>query len=469
MTDKLTNLHIHLDIVGGIAGDMFIAAMLDTFEHIQPDVIAATAQVLPKDVGQARLTKGLNLGISGCRFALAENSALVSTANQTTANDLHRHQHNDLHNHNHSHDHSNHNHSHEHHHHEYEHQHSHVRHSHDHHDTHGGDKSHEHQHSHSDETTYQALCQRLSASPLEQNVIAIAIELLTIIGKAEAKIHAKTLADVHFHELADWDSLMDVVASAVILDALSGSTWSISKLPLGGGLVQTQHGLIPVPAPATAEILTGFSFINDGIQGERITPTGAAILRYLKNNQLLTSQPQGELSATGYGLGTKVFPNMPNILRAMSFDINTVKNKQQATIVVIEFDIDDMTGEELALSLDLLRAEQGVVDIVVQNARGKKNRSVELIRILASSQYYQAIIQACFLQTSTIGLRYRFESREFLTREHHQLDLQAYKSVKRPDGETTIKIEHDQLVNVTTLKERRQIKTQVESSLEGKA
>jgi uncharacterized protein (DUF111 family) len=128
-----------------------------------------------------------------------------------------------------------------------------------------------------------------------------------------------------------------------------------------------------------------------------------------------------------------------------------------------------MTGEELALSLDLLRAEQGVVDIVVQNARGKKNRSVELIRILASSQYYQAIIQACFLQTSTIGLRYRFESREFLTREHHQFDQQAYKSVKRPDGEITIKIEHDQLVNLTTLKERRQIKTQVESSLEGKA
>ena len=133
---------------------------------------------------------------------------------------------------------------------------------------------------------------------------------------------------------------------------------------------------------------------------------------------LLVSQPQGELTSTGYGLGSKVFPNMPNILRAMSFDTAKSEQKQQDTVVLIELDIDDMTGEELALSLDLLRAQQGVVDVVVQTARGKKNRAVELVRIMASKLHYQAVIDACFLQTTTIGCRYRFESRRILLREH---------------------------------------------------
>ena len=127
-----------------------------------------------------------------------------------------------------------------------------------------------------------------SNSALNEEITNLAIELLTILGKAEAKIHAKNLTDVHFHELADWDSLMDVVASAVIINALANSSWSISKLPLGDGLVQTQHGLIPVPAPATAEILTGFEFFDDGVKGERITPTGAAILSLLRDKKFIS-------------------------------------------------------------------------------------------------------------------------------------------------------------------------------------
>ena len=257
---------------------------------------------------------------------------------------------------------------------------------------------------------------------------------------------------------------MDVVASATILDALSLSSWSISKLPLGGGLLKTQHGLIPAPAPATAEILTGFEFFDDGIQGERITPTGAAILRYLSDNGLLTKPQQGHLQATGYGLGTKVFPGMPNILRAMSFDTLKNTSEQQSTVVLIEFDVDDMTSEELALSVDLIRGYSGVVDVVVQSARGKKNRAVELIRILASTDNYQQIIDYCFVQTTTIGLRYRFETRRFLQRELHDIDGDAYKRVTRPDGSQTIKIEHDQLTSLSTLNERRNKKNKIESS-----
>ncbi|MGJ8682638.1 LarC family nickel insertion protein [Paraglaciecola sp.] len=413
MTLNVKKYHIHLDIVGGIAGDMFIAAMLDTFPELKSEVLTAIATVLPASAGTPTLTEGLNSGISGLRFSL------ITTKDTSTESQHHHH------------------------------------HSHSHHQ----DAS-EHSHSH---TTYKHLCGLISKSALKEDVKQGAIDILTIIAHAEAKIHAKTLADVHFHELADWDSLMDVVASAVIFDALKLHTWSISPLPIGGGLVKTQHGLIPVPAPATAEILAGFTFFDDGVQGERITPTGAAILRYLSDKKCLTTRKQGQLQQIGYGLGTKVFPSMPNILRATSFCQLEDELQQQDTVVVIEFDIDDMTGEELAHSLDLLRQYTGVVDVVVQSARGKKNRAVELVRILASTEYYQDIIDYCFIQTSTIGLRYRFETRNYLARTLTNQTGQAYKTVTRPDGSQTTKVEHDELTSLSTLNERRMFKYNLES------
>ncbi|WP_158966546.1 LarC family nickel insertion protein [Paraglaciecola sp. L3A3] len=426
MKAKVENSHIHLDIVGGIAGDMFISAMLDTFEDLQSSVHSAVALVVPANIGTAEVLVGVNSGISGLTFSLQLNEVNHTHTPQSPQSE-HSHIHEGEHNeHAHRHDHS-------------------------------------HNPTHSHKTTYRYLCQLISDSELNSDVIKVAIELLTIIGKAEAKIHNKTLDAVHFHELADWDSLMDVVAAAVILSALSSCSWSTSKLPIGGGLVNTQHGLIPVPAPATAEILLGFEFFDDNIKGERITPTGAAILRYLADHQLIIPAPQGQLLATGYGLGTKVFPGMPNILRAMHFDTHNSQDCQQDTVVIIECDIDDMTGEEIALSLDLLRSQQGVIDVTVQTARGKKNRAVELVRILASSQHYKKVMDTCFIQTTTIGLRYRFETRRYLPREPHTQQKYAYKSVLRPNGESTQKIEHDELTSLDTLSQRRAVKYKVET------
>ncbi|MDU0355378.1 LarC family nickel insertion protein [Paraglaciecola aquimarina] len=435
MTITTNESHIHLDIVGGIAGDMFIGAMLDAFEPLKADVFAAIEQVISKNIGRAELTAGLNSGISGLRFSLK----LVNSEKET-----------EEHVHSHPHPHSFHEHSHD--------------HLHEEHLSQHGAADHSHEHSH--KTTYRYLCQVLKTAKLDFDVANIAVELLTIIAVAEAKIHNKTLNDVHFHELADWDSLMDVVAAAVILNGLKQCSWSISTLPLGSGLVNTQHGLIPVPAPATAEILLGFEFSNDSVQGERITPTGAAILRYLRNNKLLIAQPQGRLVATGYGLGTKIFPAMPNILRALHFTKkpadSALQQAQQGTVVIIEFDIDDMTGEELGLSLELLRAQDGVLDVIAQTARGKKNRSVESVRLLASSAHYQDVIATCFNQTTTIGLRYRFETRAYLLREHLEVQEVAYKSVARPNGETSLKVEHDELLSLESLNQRRTLKYQVE-------
>ena len=128
-----------------------------------------------------------------------------------------------------------------------------------------------------------------------------AISILTLIAGVEATIHQVPIEDVHFHEIADWDLLLDVVAAGSIAAALPVARWTVSPLPRGGGLVKTQHGLLPVPAPATAALLTGFAWRDDGIGGERVTPTGAAILRHLIGPDGSGSSPSGRLVSSARG------------------------------------------------------------------------------------------------------------------------------------------------------------------------
>ncbi|WP_143869838.1 LarC family nickel insertion protein [Catenovulum sediminis] len=408
----MCQMHIQLDIVGGIAGDMFVAGMLDCFSSLKPKVLEAVATVVPHNVGHAELTEGINSGISGLHFKLHEIERDG------------------------------------------------IQHNHHGHHTHHSDGDHQHTH----HTTYRYICQHLQQSGLDASVCQVAIDILTIIGKAEAKIHSKSLDEVHFHELADWDSVMDVVAVAVILDALKDTRWSISKLPLGQGLVNTAHGLIPVPAPATAEILQGFEFVDDGVAGERITPTGAAILRYLHDTEGLCTSAKGILQGTGYGLGTKKLANMPNILRVLHFSQPKQPLQQSDQVMLIEFDVDDMTGEELATAADIIRATEGVIDLLSYATRGKKNRPVESFRVMVKPDQLTQVVNACFNQTSTIGLRYRLESRQLLKRLLSRVDEHQVKEVSRPDGTKTIKIEHDELLQLPTLLQRRKTKYTAETN-----
>jgi len=265
---------------------------------------------------------------------------------------------------------------------------------------------------------------------------------------------------VHFHELADWDSLLDVVAAGCIAAQLDGARWTASALPLGGGTVRTAHGLLPVPAPAASLLLTGYPWHDDGIAGERVTPTGAAILRHLvPAAECGTRRAAGRLLNVGSGAGTRALPGLPNILRALVLERGAAADTDADVVTVLEFDVDDMTGEEVAVAADRLRKEPGVVDVSVGTRLGKKGRPLADFRLLVQPHAADAIAQACFTETSTLGLRWREERRRVLRRTEVTATVDgAQASVKvaeRPGGERTAKAAQDDVVATPGLGERR--------------
>ena len=384
---------IHLDAVGGIAGDMFVAAMLDAFPDLRNRVLADAAAVLPESAGKPVLEEGQSGAVRALRFGLSQ-SGQDDKPPPSAGN-------------------------------------------------------------------YADMIARIDAAPLSEGTAAQAGAILTVLAEAEARIHAVPLDQVHFHEIADWDSLLDVVAAGTIAAALRGARWSVSALPRGGGLVQTQHGQLPVPAPATVMILEGFDWRDDGVAGERVTPTGAAILRHLVTEH--ATPAQGVLRGSGTGAGTRTLPGMPNILRALVFD--EAHTPQSDRVTVLSFEVDDMTGEEIGTACDRLRAADGVLDLSIGQRWGKKGRPMQSFQIIVRPDATSSVIERCFEETSTIGLRVQDDGRMVLQRFSTNLADTRIKSVLRPLSGRTAKVECDDL-DGPSLAARRAEKRRLENEVE---
>ena len=390
---------IHLDAVGGVAGDMFVAAMADALPQVQARVLADVRAVAPPGVTTVELAEGMSGAIRALRFRVGSSPDAAD----------HRRRHDDV---------------------ERHHKH----------DPHGVG-------------SYTEIMARIAAAALAPGTAQHAEAILTILGEAEARIHNVPLANVHFHEIADWDSLADVVGAGSVIAALGDAVWTVSDLPRGGGLAQTQHGLLPVPAPATVAILSGYRWRDDGVGGERVTPTGAAIVRHLAT----ISRDFGvrRLVATGTGAGTRELPGMPNILRALVFETDA-GSQACDRVAVVSFDIDDMTGEELAEAAERIRQCDGVLDVSMGAAVGKKGRPLTWVRVLAREDALDSVSQTCLLQTSSLGLRWRIEERVVLAREERRRsDGMRVKVATRPDGSVTMKVESDDLREARDLGDRR--------------
>ena len=418
MTTEATAVrHVHLEAAGGAAGDMFAAALLDALPELTDRVFADVAAVLPAGCGEANLTKVMAGGIAARHFELIGDGAksAVPPGHAGIPPDAHG-------------------------------QSGHAQNAP--HSAHG----HPHHHHHDGHGTYREMRDRIGTAALAEGTADHARAILGLLAAAEAGIHGMAVDDVHFHEIGDWDSLMDVVAAGSIAAALAGVTWSVSDLPLGNGLVKTAHGLLPVPAPATAALLAGYGWRDDGVGGERVTPTGAAIIRHLTGGKP-GRREGGMLLGMGYGAGSRVLPGMPNVLRVSLFAAGATAPDRDE-VRVVECDIDDMTGEELALAADRLRAAAGVRDVILTPGTGKKGRPVTTFRLLAEPAALDAVVRAVLLETSTLGVRWHDATRRILQREDRGGTPRA-KAAERPDGRVTVKAESDDLAGIATLAARR--------------
>ncbi len=302
-----------------------------------------------------------------------------------------------------------------------------------------------------DTGVYTKIVARLEASALDRAVLVEALGILRILGEAEAIAHGKPLDMVHFHELADWDSIADIVAAASFIARAPATGWSVGALPLGGGHVMTQHGRIPVPAPAVLNILKGYDFQEDGQDGERITPTGAAILRHLTTPGVRCAG--GRLAGMGFGAGTKRFKTLANVVQLVAF--NTVDASSGDLITEIAFDIDDMTPEELGVATDRLRAAPGVLEVIQTAQIGKKGRAIIGVRVLAARASEAEVAELCLTETSTLGVRISDIRRRILDRHAAATRDGAVKVAERPDGARSAKVESDDLLRTETLTARR--------------
>jgi hypothetical protein len=297
----------------------------------------------------------------------------------------------------------------------------------------------------------------LERADCQSDIRAHALAIFTHLAEAEAVCHGVDVEDVHFHEVADWDSLADIVGVASLVVRSEVKSWSCSALPLGNGTVMSAHGLLPVPAPATAELIKGFELKSDDELGERVTPTGAAILRHLVIEPKVGSSG-GWLTTTGTGAGERRLKKSPNILRL--FVTERPETGVGDLVTRLSFEIDDMTPEELSVALDRIRTHPSVLDAGYQVGIGKKGRMRFSIDVLAMNEHAEEAITLCFAETSTIGLRVDAHLRRVLTRLEAPPGI---KRVARPGGNTA-KIESDVVAATPTLKARRRNSGSVEQN-----
>ena len=322
----------------------------------------------------------------------------------------------------HDHAHDDHHEHHEHDRHEHEHEHGHK---------HGHGHEHTHEHTHAPHRNLQDITEIIDGSKLSDRVKQLSKKMFSFVAEAEAKVHGKPIEEVHFHEVGAIDSIIDIVGTAICVDSLNPGRIVASHLPVGSGFVRCQHGLIPVPAPATLEIIRkgGIPVYSNGIKKELATPTGAAILAALAEEY--GPQPEMEIHAVGYGAGLYDL-EIPNTLRLILGETLPAKEnpKPQSGVILAETNIDDTTGEVLGYVMGRL-LDAGALDVFFTPIYMKKCRPAVTLSFLCEASLVQALERIVFEETSTIGIRKILVQRTVMDR--------AYETVETPYGKIKVK------------------------------
>jgi pyridinium-3,5-bisthiocarboxylic acid mononucleotide nickel chelatase len=264
----------------------------------------------------------------------------------------------------------------------------------------------------------------LDAAALNDSVKQKALAVFQVLGEAEAKSHAVPIEKVHFHEVGAVDSICDIVGACVCLDSLGIDAIRSSAINTGSGTVKTEHGVLPVPAPATAELLRGKPVYARGPEMELTTPTGAALLAGL--GATFGPLPAMTIQATGHGAGDRDFPEHANVLRVILGDVQQAR--ESTTIRVLETNVDDSTPEVLGYAMERL-LEAGALDVTLTPIYMKKNRPATLLRVLANLEDEDKLAQLVLAETSALGLRLYTAERRVQPRQFERVET-SFGSVR---------------------------------------
>ena len=384
----------YLECFAGISGDMLLGALVD----------AGVSRTLLEDAAKA-----LDIGAT-LRFSTADRSGITATkvdvldaASGDVAEHVHEHH---EHGHSHEQDHS------------HEQKHSHE-HSHEYKHEHEHDHGHQHSHPHVHGRSWKQIRELIEQSSLVPDVRALALRAFELLAHAEAKIHNVPVETVHFHEVGAVDTITDIVCAAAGLCSLRVDAWYASAVNVGGGFVQCAHGLFPVPAPATAELLKGIPTYSAGIQKELTTPTGAALLKALGCE--FGETPVLTTDVIGYGAGTRNPEGFPNVLRLSIGQSVAKKTPSSERVAVLECAVDDATPQVIAHCME--RAlEEGALDVMCAPVVMKKGRMGSLLTVLCRPERREALEELLLRETTTLGVRVREEDRVILQRRFVEVE-----------------------------------------------
>ena len=281
-------------------------------------------------------------------------------------------------------------------------------------DEHMHDHHHEeHHHEHHHHTHMSDIENIINGLNVSDKVKGDALAVYGLIAEAESKAHGKPVTDIHFHEVGTMDAVADIVGVCVLLEQIGADKIVVSPLATGFGQVRCAHGILPVPAPATASIIEGIPTYSGDVEGELLTPTGAALLKHFADS--FGTRPVMAIEKTGYGMGRKDFAKA-NMLRTFIGEADNESDK----VVEMKFNVDDMTGEEIGYATGVLM-DNGALDVFTTSVYMKKNRPGILFTVLVKLEDKEKFAKLIFENTTTIGIRFNEMERFKLARREEKV------------------------------------------------
>ena len=386
---------LYLDLPRGAAGDMLSAALYELLNEEERKSFIEEINKAGIPGVTVAAESSVKCGITGTHFTVKVDGQ------EEESHDAHEHGHDHHHDEEHHHDHSH-------------------EHSHDH--THEHEHSHEHE-GHHHHTSMAEIEGIINSLKIPDSVKTDVIEVYKLIAAAESNAHGKPVTDIHFHEVGTMDAIADITSVCLLFRKIGAQNIFASAINVGSGQVHCAHGILPVPAPATAFILKDIPVYSNHIKGELCTPTGAALLKHFVNH--FGTMPPIKMSAIGYGMGKKDF-EAANCVRAILGE----SDEKPETILEYTCNLDDISAERIGFAMEQLFAA-GAVEAYTIPVTMKKSRPGNLLCVMCRERDKQKILETIFKHTTTLGVRENVSNRYFLER--------SIETVKTEFGDIRVK------------------------------